>query len=383
MNENEAVRVVPNPRGSPRRDRDGLHKRRGIWHYKLKIDGKWRECSAKTKDYREAKGVRQKALQEQADGRLPTDAAKAKLSQVAPGWLDYRKKVVAHQTWCIDKERLKPLQRAFGHRRLCDITSDNIRSYQIRRAEEVSNRTVNLEVKVLRQILKAHKLWARLADDYKRMIENTEGPGRALAPDQEKRLFSTARGNPRWEVAYYAALLAANTTARACELKGLRLQDVDLMKSHIKILRATTKTDAGCRVVPLNDIARWAVARLLERAQALGATQPEHYLIPACECGQIDPTRPQKTWRTAWRKLTCKAGLKGLRFHDLRHHCITRLAEAGVAEQTLMAIAGHVSREMLEHYSHIRMDAKREAVRAIDSPTPTTEAATTVEQPVQ
>jgi hypothetical protein len=30
-----------------------------------------------------------------------------------------------------------------------------------------------------------------------------------------------------------------------------------------------------------------------------------------------------------------------------------------------MAIAGHVSRKMLEHYSHIRMEAKRAALDAI------------------
>ena len=30
-----------------------------------------------------------------------------------------------------------------------------------------------------------------------------------------------------------------------------------------------------------------------------------------------------------------------------------------------MAIAGHVSRKMLEHYSHIRMEAKRVALDAI------------------
>jgi hypothetical protein len=52
----------------------------------------------------------------------------------------------------------------------------------------------------------------------------------------------------------------------------------------------------------------------------------------------------------------------------LRRHCITRLAEAGVAEQTLMAIAGHVSREMLEHYSHIPMQAKLEAVSMLERP---------------
>ena len=78
----------------------------------------------------------------------------------------------------------------------------------------------------------------------------------------------------------------------------------------------------------------------------------------------FDPTRPVGSWRNAWRKLTHKAGLKGLRFHDLRHHAITELAESGASEQTIMAIAGHVSRRMLERYSHIRLEAKRSALEA-------------------
>ena len=36
-------------------------------------------------------------------------------------------------------------------------------------------------------------------------------------------------------------------------------------------------------------------------------------------------------------------------------------------EQTLMSIAGHVSKSMLEHYSHIRLTAKRAAVDALDT----------------
>ena len=59
-----------------------------------------------------------------------------------------------------------------------------------------------------------------------------------------------------------------------------------------------------------------------------------------------------------------KNPLLGLRFHDLRHHAITEVAEAQASKQTIMSIAGHVSREMLEHYSHVRLDAKR---RALDS----------------
>jgi integrase len=113
----------------------------------------------------------------------------------------------------------------------------------------------------------------------------------------------------------------------------------------------------------------------------LGATAPQSYLLPAFRYKHTqedqdvtgrgyDPTRPMGGWRTAWRSLTKAAGLPRLRFQDLRHHGITRLAEVGVPEQTLMAIAGHVSREMLEHYSHIRMNGKRDAVAAIDNLNP-------------
>src|SRR5262249_4618129 len=164
---------------------------------------------------------------------------------------------------------------------------------------------------------------------------------------------------------------------RGCELRGLQLRDVDLINGTVTIRRDRTKTDAGCRVIPLNETATWAMKELLKRATLLKATKPEHYLFPAFRYRHTkentpigagyDPTYPMVSWRSSWRRLTDKAGLKGLRFHDLRHHSITKLAEAGVAEQTLMAIAGHVSKEMLEHYSHVRMQAKRCAVSALDT----------------
>ena len=52
----------------------------------------------------------------------------------------------------------------------------------------------------------------------------------------------------------------------------------------------------------LNCDATAALARLLERARALGSSELEHYVFPACEERIIDPSRPQKSWRTAWRK---------------------------------------------------------------------------------
>ena len=130
-----------------------------------------------------------------------------------------------------------------------------------------------------------------------------------------------------------------------------------------------------CRIIPLNETATWALKELLKRAQWLKASESERYLFPAFRYRHTkentpigagyDPTRRMVSWRSSWRTLTIKAGLKGLRFHDLRHHSITELAE--VPEQTLKAIASHVSQEMLEHYSHVRMQAKRTAVEALNT----------------
>jgi hypothetical protein len=99
----------------------------------------------------------------------------------------------------------------------------------------------------------------------------------------------------------------------------------------------------------------------------LGHTEPAHYLWRACQWGRFDPTAPMLKWDTAWRALRDAAGLHGLRFHDLRHTVITELAEMGVADHVLESITGHLSRRMLEHYSHIRIDAKRQALDALDA----------------
>ena len=66
-------------------------------------------------------------------------------------------------------------------------------------------------------------------------------------------------------------------------------------------------------------------------------------------------------WKVAWES-TRKAAKFSCRFRDLRHTFISRLAESQASDSTVMALAGHVSRAMMERYSHIRMEAKRRAV---------------------
>jgi hypothetical protein len=41
------------------------------------------------------------------------------------------------------------------------------------------------------------------------------------------------------------------------------------------------------------------------------------------------------------------------------------LLEGGAPEAAVLSIAGHVSRKMMEHYSHVRMEAKRKALERL------------------
>ena len=76
--------------------------------------------------------------------------------------------------------------------------------------------------------------------------------------------------------------------------------------------------------------------------------------------------------------MRARAGIEG-RWHDTHHTLITELAESGVGNQTIMDIAGHVSRQMLARYSHIRMEAKRRALEGVSNPVKHDEAPDAVE----
>ena len=262
-----------------------------------------------------------------------------------------------------ERERAKIVNRTFGGTAVCRITAEAVLQYvRQRKAANISNATVNRELDILRGVLKRAKRWHLFADEV-HPLPVRQGVGRALALDEKLRLLRVAESRPEWQNAALATVLALNTTMRGCELKQIRWRDVDLMDRTVTIRKS--KTAAGERLIPLNSDAWNAVLSLYRRSQVLGGTHPDNYVFPACEASHFDATRPMASWRTAWRNLRKAAGLPNLRFHDLRHHAITELAESQASDSTIMAIAGHVSPKMLQHYSHVRIQAKRTALDAL------------------
>ena len=287
------------------------------------------------------------------------------LSQVIDAYLDAKRMRCSPRTLELEAERLSIVKKHFGDIRVTAITASRIAEYQRTRHDAgISNRTINMDVGVLCRVLKSCNRWRPLADHVRHLPERQSAVGRALTAEERQRLFDAAASNQEWEHVHCAAGVAANTSMRPVEVKHLRRRNVDLAKRLLYVRRS--KNETSHRVIPLNAPASDAIRRMLERADLLGHTELEHYIWPACQWGRFDATKPMLKWDTAWRALRDAAGLPGLRFHDLRHTVITELAELGVADHVLESISGHLSRRMLEHYSHIRINAKRQALDALD-----------------
>ena len=89
--------------------------------------------------------------------------------------------------------------------------------------------------------------------------------------------------------------------------------------------------------------------------------EADHFIFPA---GGTDPTRPMKSWRSAWRNLRKAAGLEGLRMHDGRHSAVTTMAERGIPDRVIEAQVGHS--KLLKDYLHIRRQALDAASAALE-----------------
>jgi integrase len=376
-----------------------IFKRGKMWWTDFSVNGvRYRE-SLGTTDWREAQRQEKKLIAQSEAGKVTRPGralARLAFSVAIERYLTLRQPRLARKTILTERERSKPLVAYFASRTVQSIGTDDVLDYIAERNRAgVSNATINRERDLLRGVLVKAQRWHLLETDELRPLKVEGHIGRALSFAEKVQLLKTADSKPEWQIARLAATLALNTTMRAGEIRNVRWRDVDVINKVLTVRRS--KTEAGKRVIPLNTDAWAAVLELRFRSKLLFECEPEPewYVLPHAEgLRDPDPTTPMSGWRTAWRNLTraiqcpacgrlqkpsktcsdkkCKADIgkvvsptAGLRFHDLRHHAITELAEGQASEQTIRSIAGHVSQKMLDHYSHIRLDAKREALNAL------------------
>ena len=76
--------------------------------------------------------------------------------------------------------------------------------------------------------------------------------------------------------------------------------------------------------------------------------------------------QPTGEWKRTWKVALTSSRLER-RWHDLRHTVITRLCESPtVGEETIRSLAGHVSQQMRQRYSHVKSAAKLGAIAELE-----------------
>ena len=142
-----------------------------------------------------------------------------------------------------------------------------------------------------------------------------------------------------------AVLVSMHTGVRRGELLALKWKNVDLGNKRQITIEGNTAKSSQTRHIPLND-------------EALAVLK--NWKSQAPDEVRVFPV--DTSFKTAWGSLLERAKIEEFRWHDLRHHFASRLAQAGVPLNTIRDLLGHGSMAMVLRYAHLAPDQKREAV---------------------
>ncbi|MEZ5691148.1 MAG: site-specific integrase [Rickettsiales bacterium] len=215
--------------------------------------------------------------------------------------------------------RLKKLEKDFlSEISLVNISASDFRKWIEKRSGEVSPSTVNRELNLISSVLKECRARWRWMEhnplaDVKRPKDPPPRDRRWSQKDIERILLALEYEEDleikttRQQIAV-AVLLALETAMRRGEIWGLRWDNVHLKERYIHLPETKNGTK---RNVPLSSRA----VVLIEKMQSVKNNTGKVF------------TCSETSTETIFRRMLNLAGLKDLRFHDLRHEAITRLAK--------------------------------------------------------
>jgi integrase/recombinase XerD len=187
---------------------------------------------------------------------------------------------------------------------------------------------------------------------------------RILSPGEADRLVAPLRTH-RDRAMVLAMLLAG---LRRCEVLGLRFADVQVADRRLVV---TEGKGGHHRVVPAANRFFDALGGYLHSERPAGSGTDRVFVVLK------GPRRGRPLSAGGLDEIVAgarkRAGLEHATCHELRHTCLTRLREAGMALEAVQAQAGHRSIESTRVYLHLASDwlaeQYRRAVELIDADT--------------
>ena len=312
-----------------------IRRRGATWQVQVRRQGH----AALSRTFRLKADAEQWARQKEAEldrGELPVDTRVLRSHTLAHLLERYansvvpRKRAGDRELYMLRVILRHPLSRLSLH---C-LTPTELAKYRDERLAVVTGATVRRELAIVRHCLQvARNEWGFVlpsnpVDQVKLPPPNAPRTRRASAGELERLLDACeAKGNQRLSAVIQ---MAVETGMRRSELLGMRWADVDLEARTVFL----PKTKNGHpRTVPLSP-----------RALEIICSTPE-------VADKVFPISANAL-RLAWERLRRRAGIFGLRFHDLRHEAVSRFFEKGLNIPEVAAISGHRDPRMLMRYTH-------------------------------
>lgn len=187
------------------------------------------------------------------------------------------------------------------------------------------------------------------------LLKNKNKTERFLRADETQKLLKALSDSHNPLLKYFVPL-ALLTGARKRELLDARWQDFDF---QAKTWRISMTKSGRPLLLPLSNEAcqllldlRNQLPTLLQKPDLAGV----QWVFPNPKTNQ-----PYVSIFNAWNTARVKAGLDGLRIHDLRHSFASALVNQGIPIYDVQKLLGHQSVKTTERYSHLSPDRLRQS----------------------
>jgi len=304
-----------------------------------------------------AEAIERRRKQQKAEGTFCVLTDKG-FSEFTADWLDYKEPRVRPRTYKgYEQDCRNHAVPFFRKKKLSQITVADMDDYvTVLRKKGLSPRSINKQLVVLGMIFERAIVLGYLQKNPARYVERvreTHKEMEFLNPDEIQRFLSAV--NPKHLVLFLLAIL---TGLRQGEIFGLRWSDCDLVRALLFVRRtyhpdygfAETKTAASRRVVHLSPV---LVEALVAHKQETNGTADD--LIFRNRAG--GPLNGQNLVTRVLYPSLETAGVKRVRFHDLRHTYAALMISMGANIKFIQRQMGHASiQTTLDKYGHLLPD---------------------------
>jgi integrase len=323
-----------------------IYRRGETWWYTFMVKGKVHRGSCKTTDEAQAREYHDRTKADAWRGRVMRDAQKHTVEEAIKRFLKERENKRSYRDdqryadWW--REELKSAQVVMLEDVVPDVVAE-IRNEALTRKTPRGNltkpATMNRRLAFLRSVLyTAHKEWMWLEQCPKiKLLTGEAERRRFLQPEEVIRLVE-ALPEPYGDM----ALFAVSTGLRQGNVIALRWEWVNMQKRCATFPHEVMKNGLPFSCA-LNETAITVLRRYLGKDTERVFVKPD---------GQPVSSIPSKTWAQALKK----AGLKDVRWHDLRHTWASLLRQSGVELSELQELGGWESATMVQRYAHLNVE---------------------------